>query len=36
VNVTRLREARKAGDDIQALLAAAQVLHRRCMGTDQD
>lgn len=33
----RLCEAREAGDDIQALLAAAQVLHRRCRGgLDQD
>jgi hypothetical protein len=30
----RLREDREAADDIQALLAAAQILHRRCLGAD--
>jgi hypothetical protein len=33
---TRLRIARGATDNIQSLLAAARVLHRRCMVHDQD
>ena len=31
-----LRKEREAADDIQSLLAAAQVLHRRCVRRDQD